>query len=153
MVRAVMQTLEHLWASDLDLGTLAKTSARLSDLALIQQRVRASLPPGAMLPPDARDAALARIHFAPAFIGSVMLERLVDVDMVAISSGSMSMGAAKRRRACRKVTNARSGTVMSSNIALIIVECTPAGLTATVFATPNGILNTYHTARSTTMPR
>jgi len=35
-----------------------------------------------MLPPDARDAALARIHFAPAFIGSVMLERLVDVDMV-----------------------------------------------------------------------
>ena len=82
MVRAVMQTLEHLWASDLDLGTLAKTSARLSDLALIQPRVRASLPPGAMLPRDARDAALARIHFAPAFIGSVMLERLVDVDMV-----------------------------------------------------------------------
>jgi hypothetical protein len=56
-----MQTLEHVWASDLDLGTLAKTSARLSDLVLIQQRVRASLPPGAT-----RDAAIARIHFAPA---------------------------------------------------------------------------------------
>ena len=82
MVRAVMQTLDRAWASDLDLDDLANTSSRLSDLALIQQRVRAALPAGAMLPQDARDAALARIQFAPAVFGSVTLDRLVDVDPV-----------------------------------------------------------------------
>jgi hypothetical protein len=59
MVRAVMQTLEHVWASDLDLGTLAKTSARLSDLALIQPRVRASSP-GAMRAPAHSPAFISR---------------------------------------------------------------------------------------------
>jgi hypothetical protein len=82
MVRAIMQTLDRAWASDLDLDTLANTSSRLSDLALIQQRVRAALPAGAMLPKDMRDAALARIQFAPAVFGSVTLDRLVDVDPV-----------------------------------------------------------------------
>lgn len=82
MVRAVIQTLDRVWASDLDLDTLAKTSSRLWDLALIQERIRASLPAGAMLPRDARDAALARIEFAPAVLGSVTLERLIDVDAV-----------------------------------------------------------------------
>lgn len=82
MVRAVMQTLDRAWASDLDLDTLANTSSRLSDLALIQQRVRAALPAGAMLPKDMRDAALARIQYAPAVLGSVTLDRLVDVDPV-----------------------------------------------------------------------
>lgn len=82
MVRAVMQTLDRAWASDLGLDDLANTSSRLSDLALIQQRVRAALPAGAMLPQDARDAALARIQFASAVFGSVTLDRLVDVDPV-----------------------------------------------------------------------
>lgn len=82
MVRAVMQTLDRAWTSDLNLDALANVSSRLSDLALIQQRVRAALPPGAMLPQDARDAALARIQIAPAVFGSVTLDRLVDVDPV-----------------------------------------------------------------------
>jgi hypothetical protein len=82
MVRAVMQTLDRVWASDLDLDALAKTSSRLWDLALIQQRVRAALPAGTMLPQDARDAALARIEFAPAVLGSVTLDRLIDVGAV-----------------------------------------------------------------------
>jgi hypothetical protein len=37
MVRAVIQTLNRIWASDLDLDTLARTSSRLWDLALIQE--------------------------------------------------------------------------------------------------------------------
>lgn len=82
MVRAVLQTLDRAWASDLDLDALSKTSSRLSDLALIQERIRAKLPSGAMLPQDARDAALARIEFAPVVLGSVTLERLIDVDAV-----------------------------------------------------------------------
>jgi hypothetical protein len=82
MVRAVMQTLGRAWASDLDLDALVKTSSRLADLALIQRRVRAALPVGAMLPQDVRDAALGRIQFAPAVFGRVTLDRLVDVDPV-----------------------------------------------------------------------
>jgi hypothetical protein len=82
MVRAVMQTLDRVWAADLDLEALAAKSPRLSDLALIEQRVRAALPTGAMLPQDGRDAALARIEFAPAIFGSVTLDGLVDVDPI-----------------------------------------------------------------------
>ena len=81
MVRAVMQTLGHVWASDVDLGTLAKTSARLSDL-LSFNRVFAQACGPEQCYHQMHDAALARIHFVPAFIGSVILERLVDVDMV-----------------------------------------------------------------------
>ena len=82
MVRAVMQTLDRVWTADLDLEAFATTSPRLSDLALIEQRVRAALPAGAMLPRDGRDAALARIQFAPAICGSVTLDGLVDVDPI-----------------------------------------------------------------------
>lgn len=82
MVRAVMQTLDRVWAADLDLDALAKTSPRLSDLALIQRRVRGALPVGAMLPQDLRDTALSRIQFAPSVFGSVSLDGLVNVDPV-----------------------------------------------------------------------
>jgi hypothetical protein len=82
MVRAVMQTLDRVWAADLDLEVLATKSPRLSDLALIEQRIRAALPAGAMLPQDGRDAALARMEFAPAIFGSVTLDGLVDVDLI-----------------------------------------------------------------------
>lgn len=82
MVRAVMQSLDRAWASDLDLEALGAGSSRLADLAVIQRRVRAALPAGVMLPRDARDAALARLHFAPVLLGSVTLDRLIDVDPV-----------------------------------------------------------------------
>jgi hypothetical protein len=80
MVRAVMQTLEQVWASDLNLGALAKMSPRLADLALIQQRVRAVLPAGAMLPQDLCAFALTRV--APKLFGSIILERVADIDPV-----------------------------------------------------------------------
>jgi hypothetical protein len=82
MVRAVMQTLDRVWNADLDLEALAATSPRLSDLALIEQRVRAALPAGAMLLRDGRDEALARVQFAPAIFGSVTLDGLVYVDPI-----------------------------------------------------------------------
>jgi PD-(D/E)XK nuclease superfamily len=82
MVRAVMQTLDRAWASDLDLEALAAGSSRLADLAMIQRRVRAALPAGIMLPRDIRDAALARVHFAPILFGRVTLDRMIDVDPV-----------------------------------------------------------------------
>ena len=82
MVRAVMKTLEQAWTSDLNLEALATTSPRLSDLALIQQRVRAVLPVGAKLPHDMRDAALARLALAPKLFGSIALERVVDIDPI-----------------------------------------------------------------------
>src|SRR2546425_6283580 len=75
MVRAVMQTLGRAWASDLDLEALAAGSSRLADLAMIERRVRAALPAGVMLPRDIRDAALARVHFAPILFGRVTLDR------------------------------------------------------------------------------
>ena len=49
---------------------------------MIQRRVRAALPAGVILPRDARDAALARLHFAPLLLGGVTLDRLIDVDPV-----------------------------------------------------------------------
>jgi len=39
-----MQTLDRVWTADLDLEALATTSPRLSDLALIEQRIRAAMP-------------------------------------------------------------------------------------------------------------
>ena len=76
MVRAVLQTLEQAWASDVNLDAMAKASPRLSDLALIQQRVRAGLPAGAMLPHDIRAAALERIALAPQLFGKITPERV-----------------------------------------------------------------------------
>jgi hypothetical protein len=64
----------------LDLDGQAKNSSRLADLSLVQQRVRAALPVGVMLPQDARAAALARVAWAPKLFGSITLERLVDID-------------------------------------------------------------------------
>jgi hypothetical protein len=82
MVRAVVQTLEQAWAADLDLEALAGTSPRLSDLALIQERVRAALPVGAKLPRDMREAALSRLALAPKLFGTITLERVIDVDPI-----------------------------------------------------------------------
>ncbi len=60
MVRAALQSLDRAWSADLDLDNLASTSARVSDLAMLQQRVSEVLPQGAMLPRQLRDAALER---------------------------------------------------------------------------------------------
>jgi hypothetical protein len=80
MVRAALQSLDRAWSADLDLDDLASTSARVADLALLQQMVSKALPQGAMLPRQLRDAALARVRFAPKLFGSIALDRLVDVE-------------------------------------------------------------------------
>lgn len=80
MVRAAVQSLDRAWSADLDLDSLASKSARVADLVILQRRVSEVLPHGAMLPRQLRDAALARVRFAPKLFGSITLERLVDIE-------------------------------------------------------------------------
>jgi hypothetical protein len=80
MVRAALQSLDRVWKADLNLDQLASTSARVSDLAMLQQRVSEVLPQGAMLPGQLRDAALKRVGFAPKLFGCIELDKLVDVE-------------------------------------------------------------------------
>jgi hypothetical protein len=60
------------------LSATAKRHAapRLLDLAVIEERVRAQLPPAALLPRDLRSAALARVERAPVLVGPVRIERV-----------------------------------------------------------------------------
>jgi hypothetical protein len=78
ITRAVATTLQKAWNADIDLAAAAASSGtpRLLDLAVIEQRVRARLPPAMLLPRDLRAAALARVDCAPALLGSVRIERL-----------------------------------------------------------------------------
>lgn len=80
--RALARTLSRAWGADLDIGALHQQSSRLSDLASIEERVRSALPPGVLTPRELRDAALARVEFAPAVLGQVELERLSFVPLV-----------------------------------------------------------------------
>ena len=82
MVRAVTQTLRRIWRADFNLDAAADQSPRFRDLALIQTRVRAALPPGALIPTDLRDAAIDRIAYAKALLGTVQVEGLSDIDLV-----------------------------------------------------------------------
>jgi hypothetical protein len=80
MVRAVSRTLRRVWRADLNLESIVHPSQRFADLALIQRRLRESLPAGALILPDLRDAALDRVSHAPALCGAVEIEGLNDVD-------------------------------------------------------------------------
>ena len=82
MVRAVTQTLRRVWRVDFNLDAAADQSPRFRDLALIESRVRATLPAGALIPTDLRDAAIDRIAHAKALLGSVHVEGLSDIDLV-----------------------------------------------------------------------
>src|SRR5436853_7251781 len=44
MPRAVLQSLDSVWRTDLDLASLAHEAARFHDLALIEARIRESIP-------------------------------------------------------------------------------------------------------------
>jgi hypothetical protein len=79
--RAVARTLGDLWRSGARLAATSPSS-RNADLAAIDARVRAALPPGVLVPPDLRDAALARLDHAFRVLGSVELEGILDVDHV-----------------------------------------------------------------------
>jgi hypothetical protein len=77
MTRAVARSLRKAWEADIDLAAREKSrTARLQDLAEIERRVRAKLPPAVLLPVDLREAALARIDRAPVLIGAVHIERV-----------------------------------------------------------------------------
>ena len=77
--RSIASTLGKVWQTDLPLRQHAVHSTRLADLAEIERRVRANLPPGVLTPRDLRDAALARAVHAPAVLGSVELDGLVRI--------------------------------------------------------------------------
>jgi hypothetical protein len=79
--RAVARTLADLWRSDTRLAAASRLT-RIADLAAIEARVRAALPPGVVVPPDLRDAALARLDHAFRVIGAVKLDGILDVDLV-----------------------------------------------------------------------
>lgn len=80
--RAVTSTLTAVWSADLSLASLAHTSPRLADLALLERRVREALPTGVLAPTDLRDAAIAGIQHAPAVLGPVELDQLSAVPPV-----------------------------------------------------------------------
>src|ERR1700733_6488391 len=69
----------QLWDADYTLGDRVHETARLRDLTTIEARVRAFLPTGVLSPPDLRNAALQRVRYAPAVLGSVELHRVVHV--------------------------------------------------------------------------
>src|SRR5260221_9993311 len=76
MARSVAWTLTKVWQADLSLADRAGRSARLADLAVVEQRVRANLPAGVLTPCDLRDRALERLPHAAAVLGSVELDSL-----------------------------------------------------------------------------
>jgi hypothetical protein len=79
MARAVSSTLRRLWNSDFSLRTRRATGTRIGDLALIEQRIRQTLPKNALIPPDLRDAALQRLGFCATVLGPVELIQVPDV--------------------------------------------------------------------------
>ena len=75
MTRAVARSLRKVWEADIDLAARAKSRAsRLRDLAEIEQRVRAKLPPAVLLPGDLCKAAMARKELAPKLVGTLRIE-------------------------------------------------------------------------------
>jgi RecB family exonuclease len=79
MTRAVLASLERMWAADFDLASRATGHARLGDLHLIETRVREGLRPGLLLAPDLRDRAIARSALAPPTLGDVTLDGVFSV--------------------------------------------------------------------------
>ncbi|MFL6603054.1 MAG: PD-(D/E)XK nuclease family protein [Steroidobacteraceae bacterium] len=77
MTRASARTLRKAW--DADILIEERQEPRLKDIALLERRVRETLPPGAMIPRELRDRALSRIHHAPGIVGELDLHRLLDV--------------------------------------------------------------------------
>lgn len=75
--RAVARTLNRIWHADFTLD--ARRAPHVADLCVLEERVRSALPAGILTPRNLRDAALARIHHAPAALGPVTLERCTEI--------------------------------------------------------------------------
>ena len=82
MTRSTARTLADLWSKDVSLSDLSSGNARTADLALIERRVLTALPLGVLPPRELREAAIRRIHHAPAILGEVELDRLSHVPPV-----------------------------------------------------------------------
>lgn len=80
--RAVLESLTKLWNADLELRELAVGNRRLTDLALIEARVREALPAAWLLPRDLRDVAISRVTHAPKIFGQIILESITDIEPV-----------------------------------------------------------------------
>jgi hypothetical protein len=77
ITRAIARTLHKVWNADIDLDAAARRGMpRLRDLAAIENRVRARLPAGTLLPHDLCAAALKRIDRAPVLLGPVRIENV-----------------------------------------------------------------------------
>ncbi len=74
-VRALVRTFERLWSAGVDLASVSP-APRISDLALIERRVRTRLGPGVLTPPDLAAAASARVHLAADLLGPVAFEHI-----------------------------------------------------------------------------
>ena len=79
MTRSIAWTLSRIWDADLSLNDMIHESPRFQDLALIERRVCAALPAGVLAPRDLRDVAMARLEHASVVLGTVELDRLVNV--------------------------------------------------------------------------
>ncbi|MCK1721610.1 PD-(D/E)XK nuclease family protein [Bradyrhizobium sp. 141] len=75
-VRALARTFERLWSAGFNLASAAP-APRLSDLALIESRIKARLGPGVLTPPDLAAAAIARIRLATDLLGPVTLQHII----------------------------------------------------------------------------
>lgn len=82
MTRSVAWTLTRVWNADVALAKRVNDNARLKDITTIEARVRANLPKGVLTPRDLRDAALTRLDHAPAVLGAVELDQVVQVQPV-----------------------------------------------------------------------
>ena len=80
MARAAARTLRRVWDADVGLETLR--SPRLSDLALLERRVRECLPPAVKLPRDLRQLALSRLQHAESVIGKLVLDRFLSMPLI-----------------------------------------------------------------------
>lgn len=75
-VRALARTFERLWSAGVYLGSVGP-APRVSDLALIERRVRDRLGPGVLTPPDLAAAAIARVRLAADLLGTVAFQHVV----------------------------------------------------------------------------
>lgn len=79
--RAVLRSLHAWWRCGLVTSDNVDCG-RLRDFSIIESRVRRALPMGVMAPPDLAAAAMARLTFAPKILGSLEIDRLIDIEPV-----------------------------------------------------------------------
>ena len=82
MIRAATRTLTNAWRVDFSFQDHRAQSQRIADLALVEARVRASLPSMWLIPPDLRSVALDKIEHAERLVGEVVVEGVLQVDPV-----------------------------------------------------------------------